>query len=60
MSEPEENREKTPKTDAVLSPRAERHPPNQVPRPSSARPGPPPAPPGGEPEEDGSPDREEG
>ena len=38
MSEPEENREKSAKTDAVLTPREVRHPPNQVPRPPAERP----------------------
>jgi len=38
MSQPEENREKSPKTDAVLNPRELRHPPNVVPRRPAANP----------------------
>ncbi|GEM_PF-6645546 len=38
MSQPEENREKSAKTDAVLTPREVRRTPNLVPRPPTARP----------------------
>ncbi|MEV4755007.1 hypothetical protein AB0J86_07830 [Micromonospora sp. NPDC049559] len=36
MTEPEENQEKTPKTDAILSPRELRHPPSTA-NPSRTR-----------------------
>jgi hypothetical protein len=38
VSQPEENREKSAKTDAVLTPREVRRTPNLVPRPPAARP----------------------